>query len=366
MNSQAGMAGQTFAEDSLETPRLLLRPHRAGDAPDVSLACRDELTQHWLPLPNPYTDADALAWCTRMAPGFRTSGEGIVWAAVRRQDDRLIGSFGLKRTDWRARTSEIGYWVAPWARGEGLAVEAVTAIARWLLVGQGFERLVLRAAPGNMASQRVAEKAGFTREGVARNAGFNNAGRVDLVVFSIVAADLDRPGADNEAHQVRAFYRGLPAKRTGAGVLFTDADRRVLLVRPTYKESWEIPGGMVEEGEAPHEAAVREVIEEIGIDRPAGRLLCVEWVPPRDPKTDGLMFVFDGGVLGADEIAAIVLPPDELSEYRFVDLHDLEHYVPERIARRFAAGFAARSEGVPRYLVDGRTPLALAPRAAAV
>lgn len=181
---------RTFPEVTLETPRLVLRPYRAEDAADVALACRDELTQRWLPLPNPYTDADALAWCTEMSPRFRTSGEGIEWAAVRRSDRRLIGSFGLKRTDWRGRSSEIGYWVAPWARGEGLAVEAVEAIARWLLLEQGFERMILRAATGNAASQRVAEKAGFTREGVARNAGFTNTGRVDLVVFSLILADL--------------------------------------------------------------------------------------------------------------------------------------------------------------------------------
>lgn len=184
------MSGQqTFPEVELETPRLRLRPYRSEDAADVALACRDELTQRWLPLPKPYTDADALAWCTEMAPSFRASGEGIEWAAVRRADDRLIGSFGLKRTDWRGLTSEIGYWVAPWARGHGLAVEAVQAVGRWLLLEQGFERLVLRAAPGNVASQRVAEKAGFTREGVARNAGFTNDGRVDLVVFSLVRPD---------------------------------------------------------------------------------------------------------------------------------------------------------------------------------
>ncbi len=145
---------ETFPDAEVETPRLLLRAYRAEDAPDVALACRDQLIQQGLPLPNPYADADALAWCTQISPGFRTSGEGIEWAAVRRADNRLIGSFGLKRTDWRARSSEIGYWVAPWARGEGLAVEAVHAIARWLLLEQRFERLVLRAATGNVASQQ--------------------------------------------------------------------------------------------------------------------------------------------------------------------------------------------------------------------
>lgn len=181
---------ERFPEAELRTKRLLLRPYRPTDAPAVAEACRDELIQRWLPLPNPYTDADALTWCRDVSPRFRETGEGIEWAAIRLADERLIGSFGLKRTDWRARSSEIGYWVAPWGRGEGLAVEAVVAIAGWLLVEQRFERLVLRAATGNRASQRVAEKAGMTREGVARNAGFTRSGRVDLAVFSFTPADL--------------------------------------------------------------------------------------------------------------------------------------------------------------------------------
>lgn len=183
-------AHPTFPDASLRTDRLLLRWYRATDAPEVQLAVNDPDIQRWLPLPNPYGLADAEAWVTQLAPGIRDRGDGIEWAAERLADGRLAGSFGLKRTDWRARTSEIGYWVAPWARGKGLASEAVCAIGRWLLVDQGFERLELRAATANLASQRVAEKAGFTREGVARNAGFTHAGRVDLVIFSLVRADL--------------------------------------------------------------------------------------------------------------------------------------------------------------------------------
>lgn len=184
-------AQDRFPEVELRSERLLLRRYRPEDAPAVAEACREELIQRWLPLPNPYTDADAVTWCSEVAPRFRETGEGIEWAAIRLADERLVGSFGLKRSDWRARSSEIGYWVAPWARGGGLAVEAVLAVARWLLLEQRFERMVLRAATGNHASQRVAEKAGMIREGVARNAGFTNTGRVDLVVFSMIASDLD-------------------------------------------------------------------------------------------------------------------------------------------------------------------------------
>lgn len=182
----------SFDAVELRTERLLLRPYRASDADAVLAAANDESIQQWLPLPSPYTFDDARSWTTILAPGMRERGEGIEWAAVRLEGgehEGFVGSFGLKRLDWRARTGEIGYWVAPWASGLGFATEAVIAIARWFLVDEGFERLELRAAPGNAASQRVAEKAGFTREGVARNAGFIHAGRVDLVIFSLVRAD---------------------------------------------------------------------------------------------------------------------------------------------------------------------------------
>jgi RimJ/RimL family protein N-acetyltransferase len=180
----------TFAEVSLKTPRLVLRPYRASDAAAVARACEDETIQRWLPIPNPYTLEVAAAWCGDFTTSLRERGAGIEWAAVRAADGGFVGSFGLKRTDWVARTSEIGYWVAPWARNEGLATEAVVEIGRWLIADQGFERMELRAAPGNLASQRVAEKAGLTREGVARNAGFTHAGRVDLVIYSLTPADL--------------------------------------------------------------------------------------------------------------------------------------------------------------------------------
>jgi RimJ/RimL family protein N-acetyltransferase len=186
-------ARSTFPDVSIDTPRLLLRPFRAADVADNALACRDNLSQRWLPLPDPYTDADSLAWCTEIAPAFRDSGDGIQWAIERKLDRRFVGSIGLKRTDWRALESEVGYLVAPWARGDGVAVEAVLTVARWLLVDQQFERLALRHAPDNLPSRRVAEKAGFTEEGTLRNAGFTNAGRVDLVIWSLVRSDLGSP-----------------------------------------------------------------------------------------------------------------------------------------------------------------------------
>ncbi|MCI0581976.1 MAG: GNAT family N-acetyltransferase [Chloroflexi bacterium] len=130
-------------------------------------------------------------------PGPRAEPAGErEWDRVRdRGGGRLAGVIDLKRTDWRARTTEIGYWAAPWARGRGVIRRAVSRLSRWAIEDLGFLRLEIRVATENIDSQRVAEAAGFVREGVLRNAGYVHAGRVDLIVYSLVDADLRGEGA---------------------------------------------------------------------------------------------------------------------------------------------------------------------------
>ncbi|MET9877100.1 GNAT family N-acetyltransferase [Actinacidiphila glaucinigra] len=188
-----------FPDTVLRTERFVLRPFTPDDAHDTWASCVDPLTQRWLPLPRPYTPEEAMAWCTTGSHALRASGDGIHFAVAERDGGRLVGTVGLKRTDWRVRTSEVGYWVSPWARGRGIAAEATRALATWLLAEQGFRRLELRAATGNTASQRVAAKAGLRREGVLRDAGFVHTGRVDLVVFSLVPGDLAAAPADDRS-----------------------------------------------------------------------------------------------------------------------------------------------------------------------
>ncbi len=115
----------------------------------------------------------------------------------------------------------------------------------------------------------------------------------------------------------RSFYESLPSKRIGAGAVLRDGWGRVLLVKPTYKPMWEVPGGIVEAGESPATAVARELVEELGIGVSIGRLLVVDWLPERPPKTEGLMMLFDGDRLADEVVRRIVLPPEELSECRF-------------------------------------------------
>ncbi len=118
----------------------------------------------------------------------------------------------------------------------------------------------------------------------------------------------------------KLWLENLPKKRMGAGALFLDEQGRLLLVNPTYKPQWEIPGGIVEQNESPRQACRREVYEEIGLTKPIERLLSISYAAANDRRTEGLMFIFWGGVLTPAEIKMIRLPVTELSEYRFVTL----------------------------------------------
>lgn len=149
------------------------------------------------------------------------------------------------------------------------------------------------------------------------------------------------------------YTHSLPAKRIGAGVLFFNQAGHVLLVQTAYKAGWEIPGGCVERDEAPRQAAMREVAEELGLAVVPGRLLAVDWVPPRDGRTDGVMMVFDGGVLSDEGTAAIALPPEELLDWAWCTPdQEVQRLIP-LLARRVAACRVARRDGLMVYLENG-------------
>ncbi|WP_247597648.1 NUDIX hydrolase [Streptomyces sp. RKND-216] len=145
--------------------------------------------------------------------------------------------------------------------------------------------------------------------------------------------------------------------RMAAGALFFDAAGRVLMVEPSYKDYWEIPGGYVETGESPRQACVREVREELGIAPPVGRLLAIDWAP-NDKEGDKVLYLFDGGQLSTEAEAQIRLQPDELSSYAYVTSAEVAQRTIPRLARRIQAAMAARDEAAPIYLEHGQAPAA--------
>jgi 8-oxo-dGTP diphosphatase len=135
--------------------------------------------------------------------------------------------------------------------------------------------------------------------------------------------------------------------RVAAGVLFRDRAGAVLLVKPSYKDGWDIPGGYVEPGESPRRAAAREIEEELGLTTTVGRLLAVDWAPHPD-EGDKLLFVFDGGVLDSPD--AIEPQSGEIDRIEFVQLESASGQLATRILDRLTS--AAEASDDP-YLENG-------------
>lgn len=239
--------------ETLTTPRLLLRTVGAHDAPAVLAACQDPLIRRWTTVPSPYLPEHAESFLTQQVPdGWRngtmfTFGAFLVHAVAsapadarpsdpadavpsgpvsagvsgptdaRVSDPAGVGVAGGRdgRVDGRVGrdgraeqagsaplvamvgitlrglgTGEIGFWAAPEHRGRGYVTEGALAVTRWAFTRAGMDRVEWRAEVGNAASRAVAERAGFTVEGVLRSGLVNKGVRRDCWVGSLLPSDL--------------------------------------------------------------------------------------------------------------------------------------------------------------------------------
>lgn len=150
------------------------------------------------------------------------------------------------------------------------------------------------------------------------------------------------------------YYASLPKHIAGAGAIFHDADGKVLLVKPSYRDTWEIPGGGLEHGEYPFQAAAREVREETGLELRPGRLLAVDWVPPQDDGRPALAnFLFDGGLLDSSFDREIRLQDGELTGWTLAAPPEWNSLLAPHMARRVRACGSALAAGTTSYLQHG-------------
>ncbi|WP_404954503.1 NUDIX domain-containing protein [Streptomyces sp. 147326] len=154
------------------------------------------------------------------------------------------------------------------------------------------------------------------------------------------------------------YIASLPKVLAGAAALYRDAEGRVLLVEPNYREGWTLPGGTVEsdEGESPRTAARRESAEEIGLDLPLGRLLAVDW-SLGDGRPPLVAYVYDGGVLDSGQLASIKLQEEELISWRLVEPAELAAHLPGSLGRRTEEAYRILQSGEGTVeLENGRRP----------
>ena len=140
--------------------------------------------------------------------------------------------------------------------------------------------------------------------------------------------------------------------RAATGVLYFDGPECVLLVHPTYKEGWELPGGYLMPGETPTSALHREILEELGTPLPVGELLVVDWAPS-EREGDKILFVFDGGELTEEQLAGIRVDGVEIDRYAYHQRTELDDLLIPRLARRVHVAIEAKSKGETVYLEHG-------------
>ncbi|HWJ09110.1 MAG TPA: NUDIX domain-containing protein [Nocardioides sp.] len=243
---------------------------------------------------------------------------------------------GIARLTWTADLTDRG-WQA--------AVDVVRRQVAQALTDH--ERVEVKVAADDAEAQRIATWSGLRREGVQRGRSG------DVVVYARLVDDVPvhEPGG------FRALLNSfLPRKRGIAQMLVRDdaAEPRVLMCNLTYKADWDLPGGVVEVGESPQVAVVREVEEELALEIPAGRLVLTDWLPPWGGWDDALCLVFDGGVHPASIAQQVVPQAREIRTAEFLTLDQVDERAADFTARRVRAALASLAGRGPAYTESGR------------
>jgi RimJ/RimL family protein N-acetyltransferase len=159
---------------ALETGRLLLRTHRAGDGPALYEALAESITElrrflWFLPWVAAEPSLESAEIRCRQCEANFIARTDLAYLAFDKASGRLVGSVGLHRTDWSVPKTEVGYWIRASAAGMGFISEGVEALVAWALRELGARRVEIVTDEGNLPSRNVAERCGFELEGTLRN-----------------------------------------------------------------------------------------------------------------------------------------------------------------------------------------------------
>jgi 8-oxo-dGTP pyrophosphatase MutT (NUDIX family) len=234
--------------------------------------------------------------------------ELLGWEVV--VDGQRVGTIALR--DEGGRTASVR-----WNTGRGdhalwHAARAVRLVVDHAFDERGFTRIEARVPVDRIDDIRAGSIGGLRREGIVRSAG-------DDPDRALLARLADDPPATSREGFIALLNAGLPTKRIIAQGRLRDEHGRVLLCRLTYKREWDLPGGVVEVGEAPAAGLAREIREELGVAVDVGELLTVNWLPAWHGWDDACVFLFDLGEVDATFTEEMRLQPTEIVGVEWCD-----------------------------------------------
>jgi RimJ/RimL family protein N-acetyltransferase/8-oxo-dGTP pyrophosphatase MutT (NUDIX family) len=329
---------------------VVLRPWRDEDV-EVAVAGHDEEMARWFGWP---VDAPTYERHRRAIEEWRAAyadGRSVVAFAVE-HDGKLVGSVEVRNVG--NDTGSLSWTLYAGHRGHGYATRAVRLLTDYAIDALHLQRVEALVDAANERSLRVATRSGLRREGVKRVAPgqHDRPEATEVVVLARLATDPPITDAVGFRSLLNSF---LPRKRAISQLLVHDPAGRVLLCQLTYKQDWDLPGGVVEVGESPQLAVEREVEEELGLALKAGPLVLTDWLPPWGGWDDALCLVFDGGEHDPTVLDRMVAQVREIRTAEFCTLEQVRERAADFTARRVEAALAnLRGDAGPSYSESGR------------
>jgi RimJ/RimL family protein N-acetyltransferase len=178
-----------FSVEGIADGSIRLRLRADTDTPAVIEACRDPEVIRWTRVPEDYDERTAEEWVSE-SNRQRERGEGMHLVIADASSDAFLGSIGIHRINRDEGRCDIGYFLAPWARGRGVMTGAVRLLSRWVFETLPVERIEITIEPGNVASRGVAERAGYELDGILRSHTVIKGTRRDMAMYSLLRGEL--------------------------------------------------------------------------------------------------------------------------------------------------------------------------------
>ncbi len=178
-----------FPVEGIADESIRIRLRADSDTPLVIEACQDPDVLRWTRVPEPYGQRDAREWVSA-SNAQRARGEGLHLVIADVETDRFLGSIGIHRINRTEGRCDLGYFLAPWARGRGVMTGAVRMLSAWIFETLPVERIEITIEPGNARSRAVAERAGYELEGILRSHTVIKGTRRDMAIYSLLRDEL--------------------------------------------------------------------------------------------------------------------------------------------------------------------------------